>query len=102
MVSKCANPDCCTPFLHFREGALFLFEANYNSEPPMGIEDMSVVRKQPQRLENFWLCDNCSSRFMVRMIRGKTEVVPREDKAGPLSSTGTRAGWILSEQPRIL
>jgi len=79
MVSKCANPDCCTPFLHFREGALFLCEANYDSEPLMDIDDISVIRKQPHRLENFWLCDNCASRFVVKMIRGKVEVVPRGD-----------------------
>ncbi len=95
MVSKCANPNCRTPFLHFGEGALFLLEANYNSEPSMGIEDMSVVRRQPHRLENFWLCDNCASKFIVRVIRGKAEVVPREDMAKPWSSTGTRADWIL-------
>lgn len=82
MVSKCANPNCRTPFLHFREGALFLIETNHNSESPAGIED-SRIRKGLRKLENFWLCASCSSSLVVRNIRGKVEVVPRESSANP-------------------
>jgi len=71
VVSNCANPNCCRPFLYLREGTLFLFETNYNSR------DITLVRKGPRRLESFWLCANCSSSLVVRMIRGKAEIVPR-------------------------
>lgn len=92
MVAKCANPNCCTPFLYLREGALFLFETNYNSEHPIESEGISIACKRSRRLENFWLCGDCSSSLVVRMIRGKVEVVPREDVANPLSLTCARAG----------
>jgi hypothetical protein len=81
MVSKCANPNCRTPFRYFRGGALFFFETNYSSEPPVGIEGLDIVHNQPHRLEHFWLCDNCSSNLVLRMVRGKVEVVPRRDAA---------------------
>ena len=45
MVAKCANPNCCTPFLYLREGALFLFETNHNSEYPIESEGISIACK---------------------------------------------------------
>lgn len=72
MVSKCANPNCRTPFRYLREGALFLFDTSYSSGPRG--KDMN---NGPHRLENYWLCAGCCSRLTVRMIRGKIEVVPR-------------------------
>ena len=83
MVSKCANPDCCASFRYLGEGALLFFESNYDSEPSFGIEGTGTVRKGPRKLENFWLCADCSSRLVFRIVRGKVEVVPREDAANP-------------------
>ncbi len=85
MVSKCANPNCCKPFLHFRESALFLFETNHNSEPTDN-EDSSRMRKGPRALEIFWLCATCSSSLVVRIIRGKVEVVPRDSSSNPATN----------------
>jgi hypothetical protein len=81
VVSKCANPNCRAPFRYLREKALFPFETNYNSGPPVGIENIGIGRKGPRRLESFWLCANCSSSLIVRIVRGKVEIVPRGDAA---------------------
>ncbi len=83
VISKCANPNCCTPFRYLREGALFPFETNYNSEPPVGTQDIGIGPKRPRRFESFWLCARCSSSLVVRIVRGKVKVVPREDAANP-------------------
>jgi hypothetical protein len=77
-----------------------LFETNSDSEPPLGAEGLRTVRKGPHRLENFWLCDKCSSRLVARLIRGKVEVVPREDAADP-STDRHEGSRILFKEPTI-
>jgi hypothetical protein len=57
MLSHCANPQCLKPFLHLREGKLFLVEA----KEAHAAERISFSsRKPPQRVERFWLCDRCA------------------------------------------
>jgi len=101
MVSKCANPNCSASFRYLREGALLFFESNYDCEPSFGIEGTGTVRKGPRRLENFWLCADCSSRLVFRIVRGKVVVVPRGDAANP--ALNTQAGGVdsLGEESRI-
>lgn len=89
MISKCANPNCSAAFRYFREGELFLFDKNYSSEPRVNIEGVAKGR-MPHRLENFWLCANCASSLVVRMIQGKAEVVPRG--VSTTHATNMRAG----------
>ncbi len=81
MVSKCANPSCFIPFLYLGKGTLFVFETSSDSESAVGAESLRAVRKGTRKLETFWLCDRCSSRLVVRIIRGAVEVVPRCDGA---------------------
>ena len=104
MIFKCANPNCCKPFLHLREGALFLFEKNYSSESPVDTEGMGIRHhKEPRRLENFWLCADCSSRLVVRMIHGKAEVVAQGGRANP--SLNMHAGAVdslVQEDSRVV
>jgi hypothetical protein len=65
MVSKCANPDCSTPFRNLRTGKLIRVE--YTAAAT------TVVRTQLEfgeplpirRAEFFWLCDDCSSRGLA-------------------------------------
>ena len=97
MVSKCANPNCSTPFLYLGKGTLFFFEISPDSEPPVATESLRTLRKGPHRIETFWLCRNCSSRLVVRMIRGKVEVVSREN-ALVLARQGV---GFFGEEPRI-
>lgn len=58
MVNHCANPACHKPLHYLREGKVFLFSKNKNSDP---------TGKSPQRLEHFWLCGNCSKVFTLVM-----------------------------------
>jgi len=63
MLSRCANPSCCKPFLKLREGKLFLVETDRVSKtagPPF------VRAKQTQRLvEHYWLCDECAAMWTL-------------------------------------
>lgn len=71
MLQKCANSACPTTFRHLDEGKLFLVE----KDP--GDSQAALVptrRKQPRRLEYFWLCSPCSLLFtlMFDQHRGVT------------------------------
>ncbi|PYX81603.1 MAG: hypothetical protein DMG70_18825 [Acidobacteria bacterium] len=64
MLSKCANPDCSTPFLYLHQGKLFRIEVDAKRDRvklgPVGSE-----KKPVRRMEYFWLCDSCSSHLTV-------------------------------------
>ncbi len=70
MISKCANPNCGTPFHYFRDGKLFTIEvANpANAEGKQG-------KKASRKIENFWLCGECSSNFTLSVERQNGVVV---------------------------
>jgi len=64
MVSKCANPDCSTPFRNLRTGKLIRVE----STPATTAVRTQLEFGEPlcvRRAEFFWLCDACSSRGMA-------------------------------------
>jgi hypothetical protein len=95
MLSHCANPLCSTPFVRLREGRLFLVETESgapaedvrarlpvrqsfqlalnestrksNVSPPM--------RKPPQRVERYWLCDRCSALWTVTQNEDRSIVL---------------------------
>ena len=54
MLSKCANPDCPEQFRSLRYGRLFVLDT---AQP--NLEATVPIRRRPQRLEYFWLCDRC-------------------------------------------
>ena len=54
MLTKCAHPECSTTLLYLREGKIFKVESDVNS----AIAPDS--RKQPRKVEHFWLCGPCS------------------------------------------
>lgn len=95
MVSKCANPNCLVPFLYLGRGALFLFEVISDPKTSGGDDNPMTEHKGPHRLETFWLCERCSSSFMVRMVRGKVEIVRRGVAASGISP---RSGSEFSER----
>ena len=78
MVSKCANSNCLIPFLHLGKGTLFFFQVSSDPETLGRDGSMNSVRKGPHRLETFWLCEHCALSLMVRMVRGRAEIVPRD------------------------
>lgn len=49
MLDKCANPNCYSPFLKFRDGKLFALH----------IEACSSAGIHARRTKHFWLCSQC-------------------------------------------
>jgi hypothetical protein len=68
MLSKCANPDCSTPFLYLREGKLFRMEIPVDGTSENDAATSAAVR---YRVEFFWLCDYCSNRMTLAWKRGQ-------------------------------
>ena len=61
MVTKCANPQCATPFRYLRGGKLIAIPKTPNQAdccPP------AVA------IECFWLCDECAPLFSLIVKRG--------------------------------
>lgn len=56
MVSKCANPQCATPFRYFRDGRLIPVPETPN-------HDNHCARSTG--VEWFWLCRECASQFTL-------------------------------------
>lgn len=80
MVSKCANPNCSTPFHYFREGTIFRVEVDGSGATrPTGPQLVTSSGKTP-RLEHFWLCGRCATTMTLVLERGKgVTAVPREN-----------------------
>jgi hypothetical protein len=56
MLSKCANPDCNTPFRYLRDGKLFRLDVGKLQAPsPVLLES----KKPSHHIEHFWLCGRC-------------------------------------------
>lgn len=64
MVSQCANPDCGTPFLYFRDGKLFTVRR--------------IGPLKQERVEFFWLCGECTAHLKMEIkLNGAMSLVPR-------------------------
>jgi hypothetical protein len=60
MVSKCANPDCSTPFRYFHVGKLFRIEISTGLDRRRTMGGDGEVSKPLRRLEFYWLCEGCA------------------------------------------
>jgi hypothetical protein len=78
MVSKCANPDCSTPFHYLREGKVFRIEMEEISAD--ALKPFVVgAKKAARKVEHFWLCGPCSR--TMKLIWDKDHqmtVVPKD------------------------
>lgn len=72
MISKCANPECETPFRSMRTGRLIRVEGR-PAPQPQGNEP-EFDQTMPRRTEFFWLCDGCSSRGLVLQKDGRIAI----------------------------
>lgn len=63
MLSRCANPTCCKPFLRLREGKLFLVETDKQAKP--GPPFLRARRRQHRAVEHYWLCDHCATEWTL-------------------------------------
>ena len=59
MLKKCANPNCPTIFKYLREGRLFRLAVDTTEQTT------ESAPKRVLRVERFWLCGACSSRFTL-------------------------------------
>lgn len=65
MLSRCANPQCGKPFLRLREGRLFLVETDGMPKSGEMTLTPSMRARQQQRVERYWLCDECAARWTL-------------------------------------
>jgi hypothetical protein len=72
MLSRCANSQCCRPFLRLREGKLFLVETERLSKPGEPMSPPFVRARRQQRLvEHYWLCDDCAAHWTLIYDQGR-------------------------------
>jgi len=84
MVSKCANPECATPFRSLRTGRLIRVE-NRQATTEVRTHLEFGERLPASHAEFFWLCDECSSRGLVFQKDGS--IAARALRAGAVSAT---------------
>jgi len=65
MLSKCANPDCSTPFRYFHLGKLFRVETSARLERRRTLGQDSSSEKTLRHLEFYWLCESCAEKLTV-------------------------------------
>ena len=65
MLSRCANDQCCKPFLRLREGKLFLVETERITKPGTSAPPYVRARKQQRIVEHYWLCDECAAQWTL-------------------------------------
>lgn len=65
MLSRCANDQCCKPFLKLREGKLFLVETERVRKPGVSNPPFVRARKQQRVVEHYWLCDGCATQWTL-------------------------------------
>jgi hypothetical protein len=94
MLSHCANPLCSTPFVRLREGKLFLVEteSGASAEVRAGLPKRQSfqlalnestrksnvspqLRKPPQRVDRYWLCDRCSALWTLTQNEDRSIVL---------------------------
>ena len=61
MISKCANPQCAKTLMRLDGGRFFGFHTDKQ-------------HTKHKKIENFWLCANCSKSFTLRQVEGKVEL----------------------------
>lgn len=67
MVSKCANPQCSTPFHYLRTGKLFQLEVSNGSREP----HLVTPEKRRHHREHFWLCGDCAATLTLVMDKSR-------------------------------
>jgi len=65
VLSKCAHPACFAQFRYLRQGKVFKVHM-----------PAAADRAHEQRVEYFWLCENCALAFKVVLREGAVMTVP--------------------------
>jgi len=81
MVSKCANPDCSTPFRYFHTGKLFRAETSLGLDRRRTMGQEVQQSKPLRRLEFFWLCEDCAGKMTLTFDKESGVAVLPRDRA---------------------
>lgn len=66
MLSRCANSQCCKPFLKLKDGKLFLVESDRVQKPGESASPPFLrARERPRFVEHYWLCNDCSKQWTL-------------------------------------
>lgn len=69
MLAKCANPNCSNEFHYLRKGRLYQVVVDPVKGPlPLGPQLVQEARG-PQRIEHYWLCDDCAATMTLAVDR---------------------------------
>ena len=90
MVSKCANPECTTPFLYFHRGKLFRVETEGRQERRRDMGAESGAGKPLRRIEFYWLCQDCAEKMTLVFDR-TTGISVRPRPASPVAQAAVTA-----------
>jgi hypothetical protein len=95
VLTKCANPDCTTPFKYLREGKLIRMFTGVPSARQKAAGQ--GVQGASRRSEFFWLCTPCSVRFTLVFdeILG-VHLIPLRVRREPASERVTQANRAAS------
>src|SRR5690348_10707265 len=66
MVQKCSNPECAVEFRYAGRGRLYSFEVRHPKGPCRDVPAAICERKPTHATVNFWLCENCCTRFRLQ------------------------------------
>ncbi len=79
MISKCANPACDRSFHYLHGGRLYRFDGRTTSANPKSVTN-AVYNVSPNHISVFfWLCEECSSKLLLRFDGSAVTVVPTQD-----------------------
>jgi len=84
MVDKCANSKCPQELRYLRDGKLFVFEVGGGRS----VYGHALTR----RLEHFWLCSACATRFTLKLGSRGIQLVPHSTAELARSSEGEDRG----------
>jgi hypothetical protein len=63
MVNNCANPKCAKPLHYLRDGRIYVFDAESDSDAPV------------HRMEHFWLCGICAQTMRLEKTTEGVRIV---------------------------
>lgn len=94
MLSRCANEQCCKPFLRLRDGKLFLVETERLTKPGQPVAPPFVRARQQQRqVEHYWLCDECATKWSLVYDRERgVALAPLRKPIATATAAAARSG----------
>lgn len=89
MLSKCLNQNCSATFQYLTQGRLYRidFTDARRKRARSGKQIIPSNRSKSDRVEHFWLCDNCAASLTIELNEdGTVRLVPLTNPAGPVEA----------------